>query len=89
MTTKTRILRIGNSRGIRIPKTLLDAADRGDELELHPQPRRSPSVVGADHDIRVEHGREARQMAAQYQPGSERRRCSPGRSSRAVPCLVV
>jgi antitoxin MazE len=40
MTTKTRILRIGNSRGIRIPKTLLDAADLGDEVELHAQPGR-------------------------------------------------
>jgi len=27
MLTKTRIVRIGHSRGIRIPKTLLDEAD--------------------------------------------------------------
>jgi antitoxin MazE len=40
MTTKTRIVRIGNSRGIRIPKTLLDEADLPDEVELHAQPGR-------------------------------------------------
>jgi antitoxin MazE len=31
---KARIVRIGNSRGIRIPKPLLDQADLGDEVEL-------------------------------------------------------
>lgn len=40
MTTKTRIVRIGNSRGIRIPKTLLDEADLPEEAELHAQPGR-------------------------------------------------
>jgi antitoxin MazE len=40
MATTTRIVRIGNSRGIRIPKTLLDEADLPDEVELHAQPGR-------------------------------------------------
>jgi antitoxin MazE len=40
MPTKTRIVRIGNSRGIRIPKTLLDEADLPDEVELHAEPGR-------------------------------------------------
>ncbi|HJZ70906.1 MAG TPA: AbrB/MazE/SpoVT family DNA-binding domain-containing protein [Vicinamibacterales bacterium] len=40
MTTKTRIVRIGNSRGIRIPKTLLEAAELPDEVELHAEPGR-------------------------------------------------
>jgi antitoxin MazE len=40
MATKTRIVRIGNSRGIRIPKMLLDEADLPDEVELHAQPGR-------------------------------------------------
>jgi antitoxin MazE len=40
MTAKTRIVRIGNSRGIRIPKTLLDEADLSEEVELHAQPGR-------------------------------------------------
>lgn len=32
---KTRIVAIGNSRGIRIPKSLLQQADLVDEVELH------------------------------------------------------
>ncbi len=32
--TKTRIVKIGNSQGIRIPKPLLDQADFGEEVEL-------------------------------------------------------
>jgi antitoxin MazE len=35
MTTKTRVVRIGNSRGIRVPKLLLEHAELGDEVELH------------------------------------------------------
>ncbi|MCG2769986.1 MAG: AbrB/MazE/SpoVT family DNA-binding domain-containing protein [Chloroflexota bacterium] len=31
---KTRIVKIGNSQGIRIPKVLLDQADLGGEVEL-------------------------------------------------------
>ena len=40
MTTITRIVRIGNSRGIRIPKLLLDRADLPDEVELRAEPGR-------------------------------------------------
>ena len=40
MATKARIVRIGNSRGIRIPKTLLDEAALPDEVELHAEPGR-------------------------------------------------
>jgi len=46
MTTKTRIVRIGNSRGIRVPKILLDQAQLPDEVELHAEPGR-PVVQGA------------------------------------------
>ncbi|MCX6614940.1 MAG: AbrB/MazE/SpoVT family DNA-binding domain-containing protein [Acidobacteria bacterium] len=35
MATTTRIVRIGNSRGIRIPKALLDQAQLPEEVELH------------------------------------------------------
>lgn len=34
ISTKARIVKIGNSRGIRIPKLLLDQAELGDEVEL-------------------------------------------------------
>ena len=35
--TKARIIKIGNSRGIRIPKLLLDQAELGEEVELEVQ----------------------------------------------------
>lgn len=38
MATKTRIVRIGNSQGIRIPKALLDEADLPEDVELHAEP---------------------------------------------------
>jgi antitoxin MazE len=34
---KTRIVKIGNSRGIRIPKVLLEQAKLGDEIEMEVQ----------------------------------------------------
>jgi antitoxin component of MazEF toxin-antitoxin module len=40
MATKRRIVRIGSSRRIRIPKSLLDEADLPEEVELHAQPGR-------------------------------------------------
>jgi antitoxin MazE len=35
MATRTRIVRIGNSRGIRVPKALLDQAQLPEEVELY------------------------------------------------------
>jgi antitoxin MazE len=58
MTAKARIVRIGNSRGIRIPKTLLKEADFPDEVELHAEPGRL--VVEA-----VRHARKGWAAAAQ------------------------
>ena len=40
MTTKTRIVRIGNSRGFRVPMVLLDQAQLPDEVESHAEPGR-------------------------------------------------
>ena len=39
-TIKTKIVRIGNSQGIRIPKLLLDQTDLGNEVELELQENR-------------------------------------------------
>ena len=36
---KTKIVRIGNSQGIRIPKPLLEEADLGEEVELRLAPQ--------------------------------------------------
>ncbi len=40
MATKTRIVRIGNSRGIRVPKALLEQAELPVEVELYAEPGR-------------------------------------------------
>jgi len=40
MGTISRIIRIGNSRGIRVPKALLEQAQLADEVELHAEPGR-------------------------------------------------
>jgi antitoxin MazE len=62
MATKTRIVRIGNSRGIRIPKTLLDEADLPEEVELHAQPGRL--VVQAARHPRTGWAAAAKRMRA-------------------------
>ncbi len=36
-SVKSHIIKIGNSRGIRIPKILLDQAKLGDEIEVEAQ----------------------------------------------------
>ncbi len=40
MATKTRIVRIGNSQGIRVPRALLEQAGLSEEVELQAQPGR-------------------------------------------------
>jgi len=40
MTVKTRIVRIGNSQGIRVPRTLLEEAQLPEDVELHAEPGR-------------------------------------------------
>ena len=64
-TTKTRIVRIGNSRGIRVPKILLDQAQLPDEVELHAEPGRL--VVQTTRRPRTGWAEAARAMAEQDQ----------------------
>jgi antitoxin MazE len=40
MATRTRIVRIGNSRGLRLPKALIEQAELSDEVELRAEPGR-------------------------------------------------
>jgi antitoxin MazE len=65
MATKARIVRIGNSRGIRIPKTLLDEAALPDEVELHAEPGRL--VVQAVRQPRTGWAAAASQMRARHE----------------------
>ena len=60
MTIKTRIVKIGNSRGIRVPKILLDQAQLPDEVELHAEPGRL--VVQATRRARTGWAKAARAM---------------------------
>jgi antitoxin MazE len=60
MTAKTRIIRIGNSRGIRVPKLLLDRADLPEEVELRAEPGRL--VVSAATRPRARWAAKARSM---------------------------
>ena len=60
MTTKTRIVRIRNSRGIRVPKVLLQEAGLPNEVELRAEPGRL--VVSAASRPRAGWAAKARAM---------------------------
>jgi antitoxin MazE len=60
MVARTRIVRIGNSRGIRVPKLLLDQADLPEEVELRAEPGRL--VVSAASRPRAGWAAKARSM---------------------------
>ena len=63
MITKTRIVRIGNSRGIRVPKVLLDQAQLPDDVEL--QAEHGRLVVRAAHGPRAGWAAAAKAMRVQ------------------------
>ena len=62
MPTTTRIVKIGNSRGFRVPKALLDQADLPEEVELRAEPGRL--VVTAAQPPRAGWADAAKQMHA-------------------------
>ncbi len=62
MIAKTRIVRIGNSRGFRVPKGLLDEAQLPEEVEL--QAEHGQLVVRAVHGPRTGWAAAAEQMYA-------------------------
>jgi antitoxin MazE len=51
MVTRTRIVQIGNSKGIRVPKLLLEQAELPDEVEL--QAERGRLIVRAARGARA------------------------------------
>ena len=57
---KARIVRIGNSRGVRLPKALIDQADLSEEVEIHAEPGRI--VVAAIRRPRAGWAEAARRM---------------------------
>ena len=60
MTTRTRIIRIGNSRGIRVPRVLLEEAGLPEEVELRAEAGRL--VVSAATRPRAGWASKARSM---------------------------
>ncbi len=59
---KARIVRVGNSRGVRIPKPLLDQAGLGEDVELHAEAGRI--VIEAVRRPRAGWAEAAARMAA-------------------------
>jgi antitoxin MazE len=62
MAIRTRVVRIGNSQGIRVPKSLLEEAQLPQEVELHAEPGRL--VVRAARGPRSGWAEAARTMRA-------------------------
>jgi antitoxin MazE len=60
---KTRIIKIGNSQGIRLPKLLLDQTNLGEEVELELQ--ESQIVIRPARTPRQNWEEQFQQMAAQ------------------------
>jgi antitoxin MazE len=65
MTTvvKTRIIKIGNSQGVRIPKLLLEQANLGEEVELEVQ--EGGILIQGTHTARSGWEDQFKQMAEQ------------------------
>jgi antitoxin MazE len=62
MATRARIVRIGNSRGLRLPKALIELAELSDEVELRAEPGRL--IVEAVREPRVGWAEAAKRMRA-------------------------
>ena len=64
---KARIVRVGNSRGIRLPKPLLEQAGLREEVEIHAEPGRI--VIEAAARPRTGWADAAREMAGAGEDG--------------------
>ena len=66
MKSKARIVRVGNSRGVRIPKALLEEAGLSEDVEL--AARAGAITIQAARPVRADWAAAASQLA-QQQPG--------------------
>ncbi|MGH7562030.1 MAG: AbrB/MazE/SpoVT family DNA-binding domain-containing protein [Gemmatimonadales bacterium] len=64
---KARIVRIGNSRGVRLPKPLIEQAGLGEEVELHVQ--EGAIVIKAAGRARAGWAEAARQLVGEGEGG--------------------
>jgi antitoxin MazE len=62
MAIRARIVKIGNSRGLRLPKALIEQAELSGEVELHAEPGRL--IVQAVREVRVGWAEAAKRMRA-------------------------
>jgi antitoxin MazE len=62
MATKARIVRIGNSRGLRLPKALIEQAELSEDVVLYAEPGRL--IVQAVREARVGWAEAAKRMHA-------------------------
>jgi antitoxin MazE len=60
-TVKTRIVKMGNSKGVRIPKTLLEQLGLGEEVEL--SVRENQLVIRSSRKVREDWEKQFEQMA--------------------------
>jgi antitoxin MazE len=60
-TVRTRVVRIGNSRGVRIPKPLLDQSGLGEEVEL--QVEKNRIIIRPSQEPRAGWDEQFRRMA--------------------------
>lgn len=58
---RARIVRVGNSRGVRLPKPLLEQAGLPDEVEIHAEPGRI--IIESARRVRSGWAEAARAMA--------------------------
>jgi antitoxin MazE len=61
---KTRIVRVGNSRGVRLPKVLLEQARLAEEVELRAEPGRI--IIRAARPPRAGWAEAARRMRERH-----------------------
>lgn len=59
---RTRIIKIGNSKGVRIPKLLLEQSGLGDEIEL--EARKNQIIIRQVKNVRLGWEKTFRRMAA-------------------------
>lgn len=64
---RAKIVRIGNSRGIRLPKSVIDDAQLGDEVEL--RVRKGEIVISRVKKVREGWAEDAKLMAKLEPPG--------------------
>jgi len=67
---RARIVRVGNSRGVRLPKPLLDEAGLPEEVEIRAEPGRI--VIEAAVRPRAGWAQAARRMAEEGDEGESR-----------------